>query len=346
MNVSELFDLTYWIEEQIVKTQIVNKYQALQGVLQQNIQPNQQKQPFASQKEALIAALLAVNLDQLTKDQLNFLSNLGIGTAVGKEGIDTIEDILFKNAIDIATAAQKVKEIINRINQGVQKSNQIKTGLENCVEEETYETGDEVLIRIAFTRNASMSNVTDFKSWGNIWYEIGRGIAMAHDLPPENVKIIGATKGSIVLELAVIAGIATTISGIILGALKVAEKVLDIRMKAEEIRSLKLKNNKLAKDLDKEAENEKQIGIGEISAGLVKKLGLKDDNQGDKTIALDKAIKNLVDFLEKGGEIDFVMPDSDESKDKDNQSARHELRVAFQEIRKLERKLLIEHKNA
>jgi hypothetical protein len=347
MNVSELYNLTLWIDDEIVKPQIVKKYQALHGILQQNLQPNQ-KQPLAPHKEALLSALANVKLDQLTIDQLKFLNNLGIRNAIGSEGIAVIEDILFKNVIDVATTAQKIQEIIQQLNQGIQKSTQIKGGLVNCIEEEVYELEDEVLMRVAFTGKAAMRNVTDFKNWGNIWYDIGRGIAMAHDLPPENVKIIGATKGSIVIELAVIAAIAITASGIILAALRVAEKVLDIRMKAEEIKGLKLKNDKLAKELEKEAEHEKKIGIEEITTNLVEKLNLNSNNQGDKITALDKAIKNLVDFVEHGGEVDFVVPDAKsdakEPNEKEKQIEKHELRLAFQEIRSLERKLLIEHK--
>ncbi|MFZ3116282.1 MAG: hypothetical protein WA121_11900 [Syntrophales bacterium] len=339
MNVSELLNLTTWIDEKVVKAQIVKKYEALHSILQQNSQPNQQKQPFESQKDELITILGGVNLDGLTKDQLNFLNNLGIGNAVGEAGIGLVEDVLFKNVIDVATSAQKVEEIIKRINEGIEKSNQIKAGIENCTEEEAYEAEDEVLMRIAFTGKASMSSVTDFKSWGNIWYDIFRGIAMLHNLSPENVKIIGATQGSIVLELAVIIDIATTASGIILAALRVTEKVLDIRMKAEEIRELKLKNIKLAKDLEKEAENEKRIGIDEITVRLVNKFSLDQNNQGDKVTALDKAINNLVDFVEMGGEVDFVMSDGKKSDDKENQKEKHELRIVFQEIRNLERKL-------
>ena len=57
MNVSELYSLTFWIEKEVVKTQIPQKYQALQKILQQNSQPNQQQQPFESQKTDLTEAI-------------------------------------------------------------------------------------------------------------------------------------------------------------------------------------------------------------------------------------------------------------------------------------------------
>ncbi|MFW8602453.1 hypothetical protein ACOHYD_13350 [Desulfobacterota bacterium M19] len=334
MNVSELYELTHWVTDKIVSTQIPQKYQALQQILQQHTQPNQQKTSFESQKNDLIETITHVPLRELTKDQLLFLRELGIAQAVGSEGAEIIEDILYKNVIDVANSAQKLQEIYQKISQGIQKSDQIKTGLTGCVYEETYEAEDEVLMRVSFTGNAALSNVIDFKNWGNIWFEIGRGVAMAHDLSPEDVKIVGATKGSIIIELAVIASIATTTSGIILSALKVAEKVLDIRKKAEEIRGLKLKNKKLATDIEKEAEKEKTAGIESISAEIIKQLKIKKDGEGDKVTALDKAVKNLVNFIESGGEVDFIIPEEQ------NEIPKYgDLRVTFQEIRQLENKI-------
>ena len=148
--------------------------------------------------------------------------------------------------------------------------------------------------------------------------------------------------------MAVIAGIATTTSGIILAGLKVAEKVLDIRKKAEEIRNMKLNNKKLANDIEKEAEKEKTLGIECITAEIIKKLKLKKDGEGDKTNALDKSVKNLVDFIESGGEVDFIIPDEEsEVEESENATPNYgDLRVTFQEIRQLEAKIkLLESKN-
>ena len=244
MNVSELFKLINWIQTEIVERQIPQKYQALQQILQRNTQPNQPKQPFEHQKNDLIESIKKVRINQLTKDQVEFLKKLNIAQAIGKEGVDTIEDILYKNALDIATAAKKIQEIYQRLTQGIQKANQIRTGLQGCVIEEKYEIEGEVLIRIYFKDKASLANVTDFKKWGEIWYDIGRGIAMAHNATPEDIKIVGATSGSIVLEMSTVASIATTTSVIIYFILKVIEKVLEIRKIVEEIRNLQLNNKK------------------------------------------------------------------------------------------------------
>lgn len=344
MNVSELFRLTHWVTNEIETTRIPQKYQTLQAILQEHTQPSSMKQPFDAQKNDLTESLIKVPLNMLTKHQLLFLHELGISQAVGEEGVGIIEDILYKNVIDVATSAQKLQQIMEELNKGIDKSNQIKTGLDGSVFEEEYEIENEVLIRISFTGKATMSNVVDFKKWGDTWYEIGRGIAIVHNAPPEDVKIIGATKGSIIIELAVAATIATSTSVIILSALKVVEKVLDIYTKAEEWRNLKLTGTKLEKEMEKIAENEKTAGINEISAELVKKLKIKTDTEGDKITALEKAVKNLVNFVESGGEVDFVMPKEAEPDDTSSPNYA-ELRNTYQEIRLLESKIkLLESK--
>ena len=346
MNVSELFELTIWVHKEISRTDILQKYRTLIKLLQRHTQPNQQRPAFEEQKNDLIETLKKVPLRQLTKDQLRFLRELGIAEAVGEEGINTIEDILYRHVIDVATSVEKLEQLEQKIDTGIQKSEQIGEGLKGCVFEEEYETENEVLVRVSFTGNAVMANVNDFKKWGNIWHDIGRGIAMANNETPEDVKIVGATKGSIIIELAVIAKIAITMSGIILAALKVAEKVLDIRKTAEEIRNLNLKNKKLSSEIEKEAENEKTVGIGQISTEIIDSLNLNKDGQGDKITALEKAVKNLVNFIESGGEVDFIMPEETQSEEEDTTPNYKSLRVTFQEIRQLEAKIkLLESRN-
>lgn len=340
MNVSELYELTYWIEEKIVKEQIPQKYQALFQILQTNSQPNQQKQPFESQQGDLLETINRVPLSQLTKEQLLFLHELGMAQSLGSDGTTFVEGVLYKNALDIATAAQKIQEILNKLKQGIKKSNQIKAGLDGCVFKEDYEKTDEVMIRVTFSGHASMSNVTDFKKWGNTWHDIGRGIAMAHNASPEDIKIIGATKGSVILELATNPAIATTASAIIFFALKLAEKVLDIKKKAEEIKNLKLKNKKLSNEIEKAAEEEKKVGIEKICDKLKMELKIGQDSDGDKVNALNKAVKNLIDFIEFGGEVDFVVPDESDEEGKNATKPEYEkLRTTIQDIRLLETKL-------
>ncbi len=351
MNVSELYDLTIWVNDEIKAAQLPKKYKVLLNLLQQAAQPNQPKNPFDSQKEDLLSGLRGVPLVQLSREQLNFLGNLGIEKYVGEEGVRYVEDVLFRNVIDVATAAEKIGEALNSINQGIAKSDQIHAGLADCFEPEEYEESGEVLVRVVFSGDASMQNVVDFKDWGRIWYEIGRGLTQAHGTAPEDIRVIGATRGSIVLELAAAAAIVTSLSTILVQGLKVAEKVLNVKKAAEEVRGLKLKNDKLAADIEAEIENEKAEGVASIVEAQVDIHGLERRGDGDKVKDLERAIKHLIDFIESGGQIDFVLPDEDDEEEGDGGAKQIEpeyakLRITFEEIRRLETKIrLLEHKD-
>jgi hypothetical protein len=342
MNVSELYALTEWVDKEISNGQIVQKYQTLLNILSTNSQPNQQKRPFEAEKNTLIKALEQIDFDGLTKDQIEYLGMFSIAPYVGAEGVNLTNDILYKNVIDIATSAAKFKEIIQKINQGIQKTQQIKSGLTDIVTEAEFETNQNVLVRVSFRGDAGIHNISDFKEYGCIWFEIGYGVALAHNLPPEEIKIIGASTGSIILELVVVCAIAKTISTIILSALKVAERILDIQKKAEEIRALKIKNDKVAIELEKESEAEKKNGVENIVQEVMSLLKIEADKEGDKIPALSKSIGNLVTFIEKGGNVDFVLPkEIDSSDNKEKFPDFSELRNAFTEIRKLETKIIL-----
>jgi len=350
MNVIELYRLTNWVNEEIVNEKLPQKYSQLHSVLQQNTQANQPKAAFETQKNDLIKAISDIELMKLTKDQLSFLDELGILSAFGQHGVEQIENILFRNSLDIATAAQNIQGIMGKLNEGIRKIKLISDGLEGCIHDDSDEDIDEVLIRVSFLGDAEISNVKDFKEWGAQWHDIGRGIAMACNATPEDIKIIGAAKGSVILELLTNPQIATTIGGIIWGSLKVAEKVLDIRKKASEIRQIDLTNKQLEKnasDLEKTAGAEKETGIKNIIALQVKELSLKKNGDGEKITALEKSITNLVDFIEKGGEVDFVVPEEENAEEESSdESCYTRIREQAQEIRSLEDKLkLLEHNN-
>lgn len=339
MNVIELYRLTQWVNEEIVQQDLPQKYSQLHSVLQQNSQPNQPKAAFENQQTELIDLITEIDLTRITRDQTSFLDELEILPALGQNGVDRIEDILFRNALDVTTAAQKIQEIQSKLNEGLRKIELLSEGLEGCIYDDEEATED-VLIRVSFLDKASISNVNEFKDWGAKWHLIGHGISMAHGLSTDELKITGAAKGSVILELMACAAISTTISKIILDALKVVEKVQSIRKETAAIQNLNLQNKKIVQELEKAAKEEKKTAVEEIVADKIKELGLKKGNDGDKVNALETAIKTLIDFIDLGGEVDFVVPEEEEYNEEEPvEDPYAKIREQSQEIRALEDKL-------
>ena len=347
MNVSELYSLTEWVQSEVENEQIPDKYQQLQALLQQNTQPNQQNTQFDSQKEELLSALRAIRTTSLSNDQVTFLSKLGIEQLIGKAGADAIEDILYKNVIDLATAAQQIADRTQALNEGISKITQIAEGLSGLVGSEEEDVADGVLIRVSFLGDASMNNVADFKKWGETWFNIGRGVTQAHGKTPEDITVVGAAKGSVIIELLADPVISGTVASIIWGALKVTEKVFNLRKIAAETLVLDLQEKKLAGEIKKAAEKEKSAGIAIIIKEQTKSLKLKADGDGDKISALEKSITDLVDFINDGGGVDFVAPE--EENDDDDEVVDDgfiQIREQAENIRRLENKVkLLEYNN-
>lgn len=352
MNVEELYGLTEWINSEISGQRIPKLYNSLHTILQQNTQPNQQKQPFDEQKLSLIEALKKVPLNRLTLSQVDFLTKIGIAPYIGEEGVEHLEEILVKNPIDPATAASNLQTVLNSITQGIEKSNIIKKGLEGCVEVREFPS-DEFLIRVNFSNDAAITNIKDLKEWGDIWHTIGRGIGITHGIPPEEIRIIGASNGSILLDLGVTYLFVNTVSMILNKALNIAERVIQIRGEAEKVRTLHLSNNKIASQLETEAKKVNDEGIEKIKKEVFSQLGIGNSPDGDKQTAFVKALGLLINFLSKGGEVDCVIPDEPETTEEENEGESQDqpqraqlttLRESFQQIRDHSAKLrVLEH---
>jgi len=341
MTVTELFHLTKWIDSHIREPDLAGQYSSLQQALNQYAQPNQRGRSFDSERQQLLEIVRSAQPTSLTQSQVSFLDALSISHYIGDEGAQNIESLLYKNVIDVATSAIEFGKIVTKLNDALGRSEQIREGLRDCIDEAEPELANEVLIRITFKKGAALQNLSDFKDWGKVWYEIGRGLAMAHGKTPEDVRVVGAARGSIVIELATVAMIASTASFIILRGLTIAERVLDIRLKAEELRGMKLKNDKLVLDLLEAAKAEKEAGVESIAHDAAKSLKLTKSKNGEEIAGLTKSIEQLLEFVEKGGEVDFVLPElpgENEEPDKDEIKT---LRANYAEMRQLELKLAL-----
>lgn len=350
MQITELLRLTEWFKTNIVEEEIPNLYKNLFNKMNQNASNN--KQPFENEKNSLFKALKTVNINLLTLEQIKFLEQLEVLELFGDDGISNIESILYENSLDIATAAKKVGEYNTTVQNSVNTINELDSTLGKSFSIEDDELPeDSVLMRVYFQEGSAMNNINDFKKLGAAWYDIGRGIAIAQNRSPEDFNIIGAQKGSVILEMAVYAGVATSVSTILLAGLKVADRVLEILKKAEEWKALKLGNKKIEQEIKKEAEKEKESGIQTILDTAVEKLQLNPQQDGDKVNALKKSITKLIDFTQKGGAVDFVQPE-DEMEPEEEQNGENgmreemmKLKTDVQEIRKLENKIkLLESK--
>jgi len=352
MHLNELISLIAWVNVNVRDAQLVKKYNQLHSVLNQNAQPNQQKQPFESQRNELDKALCSMPVTDLGLGQIAFLENCGLMPSLGNEAADTIDAILRDHTHDLATIAQKIAEMRDPINAVMASLKKIEEGINELYEcpEEEYE---EALVHVHFDGDAGIYNIADLKKWSSSWYDIGRGIAMAVGDKPEDCRVVGASHGSIIVALATTYGIAKVVSQILLIAIKVRERVVDLEIQQEKLRGLRLSNDAAEKALQKEIDDE--IKSGESRA--VDQLNNELEMDGEQKGALEKSVKTSFAFINKGGLIDVHVHQSGDEQDEGggdegvgdpDQRAieRQEVLKIAREIRTVEERIkAIEHKS-
>ncbi|WP_342316661.1 hypothetical protein [Lysobacter sp. FW306-1B-D06B] len=331
MNTEELAGLTFWVDREVVERQIPRLYSELATAVQNNA--NGSRQAFAREQAQLVAQLAEVDLTSLTDAQARFLEEkLRLLGHLGGAGIRELEGVLFRNALDVVTAASELNRIAGEVTTAIERSTQIRAALYGLVD--PFETPrDEIVLRVVFDHDASINDVVDLKKWAQEWHDIGRGVAMAVGASPKEIRVIGAQTGSIILTLATTLAIARVISSVLLKALEVAEKVQALRKAELEIQALKLANTQVLNAIRLQAEAEKHEGLEHISKAIADETPNLD---GERLAALEKAVGKLVKFIEKGGEVDVVLPASMEQAAEEPQGEALRLKRDVVRIRELE----------
>ena len=272
--------------------------------------------------------------------------------ALGLPAIKKIDDILTRNNLDIATAINRIEEIHNNLNAGVRKLNAIQDGLGDYVSGELDEIDHHsgILTRISFVENASIQNIVDLKKAANDWHIIGRGLAEICSVRPQDIKIIGASRGSIIFDLLLAAKIVIALDLIISSILKKTKTYYQIKKMAIQIEGMELDNERKAihlKNLKKDEEEQNTKMIAETVKEVIKTLKLESNKRSN----LEKAVKLIANFYEDGGDVDVVLPTQEEvseeevTEDRDVNEAIERLRkrvpqtrLLFEEVKRIRHK--------
>lgn len=107
MNAEELAAIPDWVKREVSQRKIPELYAQLAAAVQTNA--NGSRQAFEPQKNELVVAVQQAALNELTDAQANFLGEkLRLLPHLGVNGVEEIEAILFRNSLDVATAASEM----------------------------------------------------------------------------------------------------------------------------------------------------------------------------------------------------------------------------------------------
>jgi hypothetical protein len=147
---------------------------------------------------------------------------------------------------------------------------------------------------------------------------------------PEDTKVIGATKGSLILVLAGTVTVTKLLAVISKNITSVARDVISVGIAREDLRQKKLLTTTMAGEFKKMESTKRAEGLSVVMAEI-KKL-LPKPVPGDTETALTSSVKKLLEFNEKGGNVDFVAPSDDTNEEGDENDPHRKL---LTEVRKV-----------
>jgi len=206
-------------------------------------------------------------------EQKDFLNKIQIWRNIGDIGIEEINDLIVNNPVDLATLALKILEKINELKKGIDRINKIHSAIHDLNIEEKFESENEVIVRVRFTGDASINNIEDSKDWMKKWYIIGEGIARASSCTTHDIKVIGASTGSLILILQTIHEFADTLIsimklvGLAIGTFKGIQLA---KLQVEKMELEKKNKEQILKGYDKEIEQRKVTLIAKIKEKIIR----------------------------------------------------------------------------
>lgn len=352
MQITEAFGLTLWIKSDIEDVQTVPKFDNLLAPLEANARRggNQAAQPFNQQQTDLLKTLGEINLNALTLSQMQTLDKMRLRENVGSRGEAKLEAIM-RSTLDIANVRDQVVNMKNEIVNGLTTAKQLNSALAPFVEgSEPEVTSEQVLTRVTFERDASVQDIEDLREWTDKWFDIGRGFAIANGQTPKDVRVVGGARGSLILELALLATTAMPLAKAINLILDSMVKYRDFQKRGLEVKRLKDSSPAMAKDFDEDSQRWEARAqrlkeeVAEQTASTI--VEYFSDYRKENKAELYKAVKTLVDFISRGGDVDCVIPRGGTgSSDNEKTTQRLEsLREDFVKIRRMKEVLRIDHK--
>jgi hypothetical protein len=328
MKVEDLKSLSSKIVAHAQQQKTEHYFEQFFDLLQQNIRKERQQQPVSQQKDQLFKSMRSFDQMPLTYSEKNLFEVLSYDTIVGSKAVAAIDGILHDMQFDQAGVVQNIKNKLNEFKQFIEINKTLQSALQRVptLKETALHTG-EALLEITFTDKAAVENIVDFEEWIDCWTKIIRAFSRLVREKPESSRIIFVQKSSpLIIDVAAACGLVLALGKAVDSVLNSVEKYLRIRMLVEDIRKIKLENNKAEKALMDEAEAFSEKLSQEIARDLT--AGVKPKASGEIVNGVSLAVKSLFGFVDKGGRVDCPSATDDKQAD--------DIQDIFKKVRELQ----------
>ena len=289
--------------------------------------------PNGDYKWQLLNFLRNISFDELSDQQIKLLHRSGMSSYMGPDGAYHLEEAL-RTAADDPVAQNGIIQTAQMIwNDSLSAIQDLEFGITRLGLEwgPPNEFSDGVVIQLHFDGEAKISEVAELRKWSNDWYEIARGITACVDGRPEDVRIIGASTGTVILTLSVTAAVAKLLAVISGSVAQILHDIHSVKMDQEVYRHKKIMNQKMEEGfkyaIDQIRTQAAKSVLNRVISSTASELSPEIESQ------LNLAIEKFIVYTEKGGEIDLIAPSDSKSADNDLNVSRKEILQFKKEVR-------------
>jgi hypothetical protein len=305
MLAEEIFALSEWMERYVLGSS--SQFESFCSTLENNArQPS--KQPVKPHYDDLVLRLEEMPVEQLSAEQRSLLERRGVFQFLGAHSVPLFSKIKEQDGYDPATAAQEARGAWQKLQTLSNELIQVRGGLFALgVNHDGYELDKtRFTTRIRFAGDASIANMADFKRWANDWHVIAHGIAAAAGERPEDVEVVGASRGSLIIWISTSLVVAGALAVLARNATSITLSVVQALNAIEQLRHTKVMNQQIEEIAKENVRKLRDDGKSEIVDGVVEKLGghVNAELKGK----LEKAVDKYLEFSQRGGEIDMLAP--------------------------------------
>lgn len=334
MLAEELLSLAEWVERHVLGAR--SEFENFCTTLEHNAR-QQNKQPVQPHFDQLSSKLMTMPVQQLSAEQRALLEKRGVLKYLAESGRAHFKRVMEQDGYDPATAAQDGRAAWQALQTLSQELTQVRNGIVGLGIEESGARRDDgsFVTRVRFTGEASISNISDLKKWAADWHVIGHGLAAAAGERPEDIQIVGASRGSIVLWISGTLLVTGALAIMARHACTVTLNVVQALSAIEQLRHTKVTNQQVEEILKENLKTVQANGKNEIVDEVIQHLGTRVNAEARSK--LEKSVEKYLEFTQKGGEIDMLAPPTAAVATDDEQMSAKvaELRQIIEETRKL-----------
>ena len=352
MRAEDLYITADWLLSSFEANDIVNRVTKLTNSSKQAV--NQ----LSKSSETKEASSVLSATDSLAIELKDALESISMGTLNYEQrvafermgGSEVFDKFMLSQLKIVASSSAKLRmsypviEALKRnIDQLTRRAKVLKDNIFPFIDDEELSDADNsAFAEVMFKNDASIRDIDDFKRWADDWQSIARGIAMVHGKNPRDVKVERVSSGSIIVTIGAVAGIILTLSKAVKYITEAMLKFQEYEIKKEQFKgtlgNLGDEADELLAKFDELNERRKDNLRDEVVEQVKQTI---DDYKQEAENDLRKSVRQLIDFIEKGGDVDCL--ESGSLTEDDKQELKN-IKTELASIRGRRSKLLLENK--